>query len=233
MPAANKIGGVVGLDEVGRGAFAGPLAAAAVMLPVDGLSLLGDHAPLLRDSKSLNRKQRELMSALIRKLGVIVQTATISVEFINTHGIGWANQVIFRKLIDAIDAPAYVVDGSIKPTVSSERASRVLVLPRADAAVPAVAAASIVAKAYRDGLMRDLHKRWPMYDWTRNVGYGTPKHIAAIELYGKSPEHRTAFLQTALTRRARRRKEHASGGYQQETLSLTDASGLVSGPACR
>lgn len=233
MPAAKQTGGVVGLDEVGRGAFAGPLAAAAVMLPVDALSLLGDHAPLLRDSKSLNRKQRELMSALIRKLGVIVQTAIISVEYINTHGIGWANQVIFRKLIDGIDAPAYVVDGSIKPTVSSQRASRVVVLPKADATVPAVAAAAIVAKVYRDGLMRDLHKRWPMYGWTRNVGYGTPKHIAAIELHGKSPEHRTAFLQTALTRRARRRQECSTGDYQQEPLSLTDDPGLVSRSACR
>lgn len=210
---------VLGLDEVGRGAFAGPLVAAAVMLPADVQYQLGKHALLLRDSKTLNRTERELMAERIAELAQTVRTVTISTAEINEHGVGWANREAFRRLIEAIEAPAYVVDGRVAPPVSAARASQVLVLPRADATVRAVAAASIVAKVSRDRLMRELHERWPLYGWTRNVGYGTPQHIAAIERYGTTPEHRTAFVRTALLRRAIQRRQTSGGSYQQAVLA--------------
>ena len=209
----------LGLDEVGRGAFAGPLVAAAVMLPADMQRQLGEHALLLRDSKTLNRTGRELMAERIAELAQTVHTVTVSTGEINEHGVGWANREAFRRLIEAIEAPAYVVDGRVAPSVSAERASRVLVLPRADATVRAVAAASIVAKVYRDRLMRELHERWPLYGWARNVGYGTPQHIAAIEQYGTTPEHRTAFVRTALLRRRIQHRQSADGCYQQASLT--------------
>ena len=209
----------LGLDEVGRGAFAGPLVAAAVMLPADVQRQLGEHALLLRDSKTLNRMERELMAERIAELAQTVRTVTVSTAEINEHGVGWANREAFRRLIEAIEAPAYVVDGRVAPPVSAARASRLLVLPRADATVRAVAAASIVAKVYRDRLMRELHERWPLYGWARNVGYGTPQHITAIEQHGTTPEHRTAFVRTALLRRAIQRQQTTGGCYQQASLA--------------
>lgn len=209
----------LGLDEVGRGAFAGPLVAAAVMLPADVQRRLGKHALLLRDSKTLNRTERELMAERIAELAHTIRTMTVSTAEINEHGVGWANREAFRRLIEAIEAPAYVVDGRVAPPVSAARASRVLVLPRADATVRAVAAASIVAKVHRDRLMRELHERWPQYGWARNVGYGTPQHIAAIEQHGITPQHRTAFVRTALLRRAIRRRQTDKSSYQQASLA--------------
>ncbi len=210
---------VLGLDEVGRGAFAGPLVAAAVILPADVQRQLGEQALLLRDSKTLNRLERELMAERIAELSQTVRMVTVSTAEINEHGVGWANREAFRRLIEAIEAPAYVVDGRVAPPVSAARASRMLVLPRADATVRAVAAASIVAKVSRDRLMRELHERWPEYGWSRNVGYGTPQHIAAIEQYGTTLEHRTAFVRTALLRRAIQRRQSAGGCYQQASLA--------------
>lgn len=216
---------VLGLDEVGRGAFAGPLVAAAVILPADVRHQLGEHALLLRDSKTLNRTQRELMADRIAEMGRTVRTITVPTADINTHGVGWANREAFRRLIEAVEAPAYVVDGRIAPPVSADRAPRVLVRPRADATVPAVAAASIVAKVYRDRLMRELHERWPVYGWARNVGYGTPQHLAAIERHGTTSEHRMAFVRTALTRRAAQRQQSAGSSYQQASLSPAESTG--------
>ena len=196
-----------GLDEVGRGALAGPLVAAAVILPDDIAERLGALARFLRDSKTVPRARREDLAAAIRVHALAVEVVTIGVEEINQQGIGWANREAFRQLIAALDADEYIVDGRVRPPASPERMARVRCLVKADALVPAVAAASLVAKVHRDGLMTALHGSYPAFGWRENAGYGTAAHLAALRLMGACPEHRTVFVATALSGGQRARKD--------------------------
>jgi ribonuclease HII len=189
---------ICGLDEVGRGALAGPLVAAAVILPDDFPSLLGPLARFLRDSKTVPAARREELAGVIHAHALAVETVVIAVDHINARGIGWANREAFRRLIARIAADEYIVDGRIRPPAPPERAARVRCLVRADATVPEVSAASIVAKSRRDAIMRSLHSDYPNFGWRHNVGYGTPAHIAALHANGPSPHHRRVFVATAL-----------------------------------
>ncbi len=187
-----------GLDEVGRGALAGPLVAAGVILPDDITERLGEQARWLRDSKTVPRQQRSQIVALIRQHALVVELITLPVELINERGIGWANREAFYQLIARIEADEYIVDGKVRPHAPAERAACVRCLVKADAQVPAVAAASLVAKVYRDDLMTTLHQQYPAFGWNRNAGYGTPTHLDALRQHGPAPEHRTLFITTAL-----------------------------------
>lgn len=202
---------ICGLDEVGRGALAGPLVAAAVVLPSDMHERLGRSARFLRDSKTVPRPRREELAALIRRHAVAWEVATIPVADINGHGIGWANGEAFRRLIEAIEADEYVVDGRVRPPAPAHRAARVRCLVDADTLVAAVAAASLVAKVYRDQLMCGLHAADPRFAWDRNAGYGTPAHLAALRMHGPAAEHRTVFVATALGGGQKARRTAASG----------------------
>lgn len=187
-----------GLDEVGRGALAGPLVAAAVILPDDIAERLGALSRFLRDSKTVPRARREELAAAIREYALAYDVAVIGVEAINTRGIGWANSEAFRQLIACIEADDYVVDGRVRPPAPPERAERVRCLVKADALVPAVSAASLVAKVHRDTLMAELAREHPDYRWEVNAGYGTPMHLAALHAHGPTPHHRTLFIRNAL-----------------------------------
>src|SRR5215472_4455756 len=151
-----------GMDEVGRGAYAGPLVAAAVVLPP-----LFRH-PLLRDSKLLTARQRELVDKVIRRRALAYAIAEVSVEEINTRGLGWANVEIFRRLVDLVQADGYCCDGKLR--IPASRPVHTLV--GGDRLVPAVSAASIIAKVYRDDIMRRMHDQAPHYNWASNKGYG-------------------------------------------------------------
>lgn len=187
-----------GLDEVGRGALAGPLVAAAVVLPSDIRERLGRSARFLRDSKTVPRPHREELAALIQRHAVACEIVAISVSDINRRGIGWANGEAFRLLIEAVEAEEYVVDGRVRPPAPPHRAARVRCLVGADALVSAVAAASLVAKVFRDRLMCRLHAADPRFAWDHNVGYGTAAHLAALRTHGPTAEHRLMFVATAL-----------------------------------
>ncbi len=189
---------VCGLDEVGRGALAGPLVAAAVILPEEFPALLGPLVRFLRDSKTVPAARRDELASVIIAHALAVETVVIAVEQINARGIGWANREAFRRLITRIAADEYIVDGRVRPPAPRERAARVRCLVRADATVPEVSAASIVAKSHRDGIMRALHGEYPDFGWHYNVGYGTRAHIAALHAHGPSPHHRRVFVATAL-----------------------------------
>ena len=189
---------VCGLDEVGRGALAGPLVAAAVVLPTDFLQELGPLARFLRDSKTVPRARRVEVAAAIQASAITVATAVISTAQINARGIGWANREAFRQLISAVAADLYIVDGRVRPPAPPDKAARVRCLVRADQSVPEVSAASIVAKTTRDDLMRGLHRVYPAFGWHRNAGYGTAAHVAALRSHGVTPEHRTRFAGSAL-----------------------------------
>jgi ribonuclease HII len=187
-----------GLDEVGRGALAGPLVAAGVVLPDDMSARLGARARYLRDSKTVPRGRRSEIAGLIRRYAVVVEVVAIPIEMINQHGIGWANREAFCQLIERISADEYIVDGSVRPHAPADRAIRVRCLVKADAQIPEVSAASLVAKVYRDELMAELHKESPIFGWDRNAGYGTASHLAALREYGPTLQHRTLFVRTAL-----------------------------------
>jgi ribonuclease HII len=189
---------ICGMDEVGRGALAGPLVAAAVILPAGFRERLGPLAPFLRDSKTVPAARRAEVAALVRQHALAVEIAAIAVAEINARGIGWANGEAFRQLIALIHADEYVVDGRVRPPAPPERAGRVRCLVAADALVPAVAAASLVAKVHRDGLMAALHPRHAHYGWASNAGYGTPAHLTALRAHGPCAEHRRQFVATAL-----------------------------------
>lgn len=203
-----------GLDEVGRGALAGPLVAAAVVLPEDIAERLGALSRFLRDSKTVPRARREELAVAIREYALAVEVVAIEVEAINARGVGWANGEAFRRLIARIEADDYVVDGKVRPPAPAERAGRVRCLVKADAQVPAVSAASLVAKVHRDALMTEFAAAHPLYRWDVNAGYGTATHLAALRAYGPTPHHRTLFIRNALA--------EAAALPTQEALPLDD-----------
>ena len=181
----------VGMDEVGRGALAGPLVAAAVVWPDEIVPPAGIH---LTDSKSLSPVQRELAAEWIRAHAVQVAVDSIGVEAINVLGIGWANRAIFGRLMARIWARRYLVDGNLRLHGLAPAGSVVVCICDGETYAPAIAAASIVAKVYRDRLMESLHDEYPCYGWNRNAGYATSEHREAILSAGACPHHRTLFL---------------------------------------
>jgi ribonuclease HII len=145
---------------------------------------------LLKDSKLLTPAQREKMDKLIRKRALAFAIQEISAADINRFGLGWANVEIFRRLVTMIEADGYCCDGRLQ--IDAER--KVHSLVKGDQLVPAISAASIIAKVYRDNLMKDLHESAPIYCWASNKGYGAKVHRDAIKLHGPHSEHRNIFI---------------------------------------
>jgi len=175
---------VAGVDEVGRGALAGPLTAAAVVLPVrpriEGLD----------DSKRLTPARREELAKVIHATAIAVAIAHVSAEDIDGLGVTAAlKRAILSALSDLGCEPDHVViDGLPLRVVERETA-----VVKGDSKVAAIAAASIVAKVARDQLMREFAPTYPEYGFEINKGYGTPEHIEAITRIGPSVLHRRSF----------------------------------------
>jgi ribonuclease HII len=205
-----------GLDEVGRGALAGPLVAAAVILPDDIRARLGPLAPFLRDSKTTPRPRREAVARLLREHALAIAIAIAPVSVIDERGIGWANRDLFRRLIGELDADLYIVDGKVRPPAPADRIARVRCLVKADASTPAVSAASIIAKVYRDHVMAELARECAGFGWERNAGYGAPEHLAALHALGPTPHHRKLFVATALSGGQRARRERGKAQREDE-----------------
>ena len=176
-----------GMDEVGRGALAGPLVAAGTILDKDTKLI-----KRLRDSKELAPKQRLKIYNRIKKSEAVIAVEIISARQINARGMGWANKEIFRRLKKKIPADKYIADGNLK-------IAGITSVIKADSKIPEVMAASIIAKVFRDRIMDHLHEKYPKYGWQSNKGYGTKYHIAAILEYGITKYHRSAFVRTALS----------------------------------
>ena len=184
----------VGLDEVGRGALAGPLTVAAVALPqqprVEGLD----------DSKKLSPKRREQLASQVAEVALGIGIAHIAPEDIDAAGMAASLRVAFARALRACEqdlaarggpahADAVLLDGN--PLHIREGEVSVV---GGDGRVACIAAASIVAKVTRDGLMRAYAEELPGYGWEGNKGYGTAAHIAAIKELGPSNLHRRSFL---------------------------------------
>lgn len=175
---------IAGADEAGRGALAGPLVAAAVILP-EGFDREG-----LADSKQLTPLQRETQfERIVAACWVVVRR--IEPRVIDLRGLHRSNIALLRRCVRALDPPAdyALTDGF--PVGRMPCPS--LGVKKGDAVAASIAAASIVAKVTRDREMRRLHRRHPGYGWDENKGYGTPEHLDALDRLGPSPQHRVSF----------------------------------------
>lgn len=183
-----------GCDEAGRGCLAGPVAAAAVILPDDF-----SH-PWLNDSKQLSEKRREQLRVVIEREAVAWAVAMVDHEEIDRINILNASIVGMHRALDmlAVRPQAVIVDGNrFKPYGDLPWTTFV----KGDGRFGNIAAASILAKTHRDELMARLHEQYPQYGWNVNKGYPTAAHRRAIEEYGPTPYHRMSFrlLNTQLT----------------------------------
>lgn len=175
-----------GLDEAGRGCLAGPVVAAAVVLPPDY------HHARLTDSKQLSARQREALRADIHASAVAWAVAEAAVEEIETYNIEKASHLAMHRAVAALRVrPEHLL-------IDGNRFTPYPLLPHTcivggDAKFLAIAAASILAKQHRDELMHRLDAEFPAYGWATNAGYPTPAHQAALRQHGPTGHHRRTF----------------------------------------
>ncbi len=188
MSAPPAARGVAGVDEAGRGPLAGPVIAAAVILdparPIEGLA----------DSKTLTEAARERLARLILARASAWALGSAERAEIDALNILQATLLAMRRALLALPVrPAHVqIDGNRAPALEDLGCS-VETVVRGDATVPAIGAASILAKTHRDALMRALDRVHPGYGFARHKGYGTAAHLAALQRLGPSSEHRLSF----------------------------------------
>lgn len=208
---------VAGVDEVGRGAWAGPLVAAAVIFPSPRESTVNSHSAaeekpfgfirqpeglgnrrrhdftLLRDSKLLSPTQREKLAPLIKKASLVWAVAEVSVEFIQTRGLTAATEMAMLTALKKLGLVPdfHLIDYFTLKALPPEKQRG---LKHGDTFVASIAAASVIAKVHRDALMVKLHHKFPRYGWAANKGYGTKFHQKALARHGPCPLHRLNFL---------------------------------------
>lgn len=177
---------VCGVDEAGRGPLAGPVCAAAVILP-DGLVIEG-----LDDSKKLTEKKRDMLYDIICEEAISYGIAFASVEEIEEMNILQATFLAMKRAVESLNVKPdlALVDGNQKPHLEIQ--ARTLV--KGDAKSPSIAAASILAKVTRDRLMTEIAEQYPEYEFPKHKGYGTKLHYEKIMEHGISPVHRRSFL---------------------------------------
>ena len=194
---------IAGVDEVGRGCFAGPVVAAAVSFAPNQKC---DPKIKINDSKKLSPKQREKADEWIRKNADAWGIGSASVSQINKLGIKKASEIAFRKAIKdcGIEINYLLIDAFYIPHVKGLRRKNQKPIVRGDTKSVSIAAASIIAKVYRDKLMTNLGKKLKLrkYKWAKNKGYGTLEHRKAIKKYGLTRHHRKLFVETWLSRSA-------------------------------
>ena len=178
-----------GCDEAGRGPLAGPVYAAAVILPPDF-----SH-PLLNDSKQMSEKQRDLLREVIEKEAVSWAVEAVEAEEIDRINILNASITgMQRAVLRLCPAPDFLlVDGNRFRPFGPYKASDYQTVVKGDATFASIAAASVLAKTWRDERMRALAREWPAYGWDRNMGYPTREHLEAIKRFGLMPYHRRSF----------------------------------------
>lgn len=176
---------IAGVDEVGCGCLAGPVYAAAVILPFN--SRIGG----IRDSKTLNEAQRLRLDIIIKERATAWAIGSASVEEIDRLNIRQAAFLAMRRALESLAMQPQVVlsDGFMIPGIAIP-CRRVI---KGDRYVKSIAAASIIAKVARDGFMDELDAEYPAYGLAQHKGYGTKSHIAAMQMRGPTPIHRTSF----------------------------------------
>jgi ribonuclease HII len=185
--ASTDLGGIqAGVDEAGRGCLAGPVVAAAVVLPE------GFYHPLLNDSKQINRSTRNQLRSIIEQEALGWAVGICSPEEIDELNILWASVAAMHKALHLLKVPfdSIAVDGNrFKPFKDIPHKTEV----KGDARFLHIAAASILAKTHRDEMMEKLHTEFPQYGWNSNAGYPTISHRNAIREWGPCEHHRKSF----------------------------------------
>ncbi len=186
LQKSEKVQIVCGVDEAGRGPLAGPVVAAACILP-DGFEIEG-----LNDSKKLSEKKREKLFDIIINNAVCYSIASASVEEIEDLNILNAAVLAMNRAVDGLEIKPdlALIDGNTSRGFSIETKTVV----GGDAISPSIAAASILAKVTRDRMCYDFDKTYPQYGFAKHKGYGTKMHIDALKQYGVTPIHRPSFL---------------------------------------
>ncbi len=174
----------VGIDEAGRGCWAGPLVAAAV--------ILGQEIPGLDDSKKLSKKQREKLYNDVMLQAMAVGVGWVSAKEIDDIGLTAATKKAMEEAINLLGSPhdKIIIDGNFNYLPDFKN---VKVVPKADSLFPSVSAASIVAKVERDKYMREIAPKYPNYQFERHVGYGTVLHHQLLKLHGVCDLHRLSY----------------------------------------
>ena len=175
-----------GSDEAGRGCYAGPVFAAAVVLPVDF------YHPLLNDSKQVAPKERELLKNVIESSAIAWAVASVDNTEIDHINILQASYKAMHQAIDQLlpKPQLLLIDGN--RFIPYKKTPHHCII-KGDALYSSIAAASILAKTYRDAYMQQLHQEFPYYGWDKNKGYGTLQHRTAIEKYGLCKYHRKSY----------------------------------------
>jgi ribonuclease HII len=179
---------VAGVDEVGRGALFGPVVAAAVVLPE------GCRIPGLRDSKQLIREERERLALIVERRALAVAIQEVDAETIDRINIYQATRMAMAAAVCALTmAPDHLLVDALRLDCACAQTSIIY----GDSLSISIAAASVVAKVYRDNRMRQLDLDYPLYGLASHKGYSTPEHKRALEAHGPSPLHRRSFRPVA------------------------------------
>lgn len=188
-------GFVAGVDEVGRGPLAGPIVAASVILDLnynkDKELLLG-----IKDSKKLSSKLREELSEIIKDRCVAFSITQLENTMIDSKGIAWCNNEIFRMAVASLEHKPSLVLSDGYPIKNINIKNNFVI--KGDEKSASIACASIIAKVYRDNLMKSYSSIYPNYGFEGNMGYGTKEHIKALKTYGACEIHRNCFLNNIL-----------------------------------
>jgi len=178
---------ICGVDEAGRGPLAGPVIAAAIIIPCN---IAPEILPHIRDSKKMSEASRDkLYGALTQSCLYAVAEATV--EEIDRLNILWASMLAMKRAIQTLAAKVDValIDGNRTPALDCHAEAII----KGDDISYSIAAASIIAKVHRDRLMKVLALKFPNYGWERNAGYGTREHLVGLAQYGITPWHRSTF----------------------------------------
>lgn len=178
-----------GCDEAGRGPLAGPVFAAAVILPHDF------HHPLLNDSKKMTAAHRDEVRKIIESEAVSWAVEAVFTEEIDTLNILWASVTGMQRAVLRLDPkPEFLlIDGNKFRPFDTYNSTDYKTIVKGDATFASIAAASVLAKTWRDEYMKKIALEYPQYGWDRNMGYPTKEHIDAIKKYGYTPYHRMSF----------------------------------------
>lgn len=178
---------ICGMDEVGRGPLAGPVVVCALVMPLDEDKLIDG----VDDSKKLTEKRREALYDKILAVAKAVSVVRVEPDEIDEINILEATKKAMRKAVDEIKDKT---DLAFVDAVKLDLPVPEVAIIKGDAKSYNIAAASIIAKVYRDRIMCEYAKQYPEYDFASNKGYGTAKHIAALKEYGATPVHRRSFI---------------------------------------
>jgi ribonuclease HII len=197
---------IAGIDEVGRGCFAGPVVAGATVFAPNLKFKIKNLKLRIDDSKKLNSKQRETADKWIRKNAIGWGIGVASISQINKLGIKKATEIAFRKAIKncGVEIDYLLIDAFYIPYVKGLRRKNQKAIIHGDTKSISIAAASIIAKVYRDKLMTELGKKakYKKYGWNKNKGYGTREHRKMIQKYGVSKLHRKLFVRNYVSSQA-------------------------------